>query len=206
VRDTPCSRRALIKAGALGLVALTVPGCGPAVEAMGTTGGQGTSASTGGDTGTTGGGSSGSTGGTGTGGGTGGSGSTGGTTTGGLSCTPTTSCAAANANTLVLALADYPELAYVGGSVALTDARYRDPYCRLHGLVIIRTSATEFSAVSSSCTHQCCTVSNTGTELFCPCHGSIFDYQGNVLRGPAPRALPTIPVCFDGCSIFVQLA
>ena len=44
-------------------------------------------------------------------------------------------------------------------------------------------------ALSSICTHLGCLV-NYNTDLFeCPCHGSKFDLNGNVLNGPALQPL-----------------
>jgi len=44
-------------------------------------------------------------------------------------------------------------------------------------------------ALNLVCTHLGCTVNVTATGLVCPCHGSRFDRQGNVLEGPADRPL-----------------
>jgi Rieske Fe-S protein len=44
-------------------------------------------------------------------------------------------------------------------------------------------------ALDLTCTHLGCTVTVTPTELVCPCHGSRFDRQGQVLEGPAQRPL-----------------
>ncbi len=51
--------------------------------------------------------------------------------------------------------------------------------------------ATEegISAVSLVCTHLGCLVKLTEDGFDCPCHGSKFDDQGEVVAGPAPRAL-----------------
>lgn len=45
--------------------------------------------------------------------------------------------------------------------------------------------------VSSVCTHLGCTVQwkAENENFFCPCHGSIFSKDGQVKKGPAPRAL-----------------
>ena len=45
-------------------------------------------------------------------------------------------------------------------------------------------------ALSAVCTHLGCTVTRTGQELTCPCHGSRFSAQGLNLAGPALRPLP----------------
>lgn len=44
-------------------------------------------------------------------------------------------------------------------------------------------------ALSLICTHLGCTVTVTPADIVCPCHGSRFDRQGRVLRGPAARPL-----------------
>ncbi len=51
--------------------------------------------------------------------------------------------------------------------------------------------ATEegISAVSLVCTHLGCIVKLAEDGFDCPCHGSKFDAQGEVVTGPAPRAL-----------------
>ncbi len=48
----------------------------------------------------------------------------------------------------------------------------------------------KFRALSSICTHLGCTVNRANHGYHCPCHGSVFDDQGRVKSGPAPRSLP----------------
>jgi Rieske Fe-S protein len=43
--------------------------------------------------------------------------------------------------------------------------------------------------VSAICTHLGCTVNQTDKGFHCPCHGSLFDPNGAVVGGPAPRSL-----------------
>lgn len=58
------------------------------------------------------------------------------------------------------------------------------------GIVFI-TKAGELRALSAVCTHAACTVRwQDEQELFCPCHGSRFNDQGQVLNGPATEPLP----------------
>ena len=52
-----------------------------------------------------------------------------------------------------------------------------------------------FHAVSAVCTHLGCIVAHSEQEGFaCPCHGSKFNQQGNVIGGPAPTGLPWLEV------------
>jgi Rieske Fe-S protein len=49
-----------------------------------------------------------------------------------------------------------------------------------------------FAALSLVCTHLGCTVDEQPGGFVCPCHGSRFDAQGQVLGGPAVRPLRTL--------------
>jgi len=51
-----------------------------------------------------------------------------------------------------------------------------------------------FYAISTTCTHLGCAVTRSSGGFACPCHGSRFDGKGNVVAGPAPRALPWLEV------------
>jgi len=52
------------------------------------------------------------------------------------------------------------------------------------------------TALDDRCTHLGCRQKwNPARQLFeCPCHGSEFDIEGNVKRGPATRSLPKLHV------------
>ncbi|RJR29902.1 MAG: ubiquinol-cytochrome c reductase iron-sulfur subunit [Desulfobacteraceae bacterium] len=54
----------------------------------------------------------------------------------------------------------------------------------------------DFQAISARCTHLGCTVAfhEGKKEFHCPCHGSIFDENGNRLSGPAKKSLPLLAV------------
>ena len=52
-----------------------------------------------------------------------------------------------------------------------------------------------FHAISTVCTHLGCIVSHSEEEGFaCPCHGSKFAPDGEVIGGPAPTGLPWLEV------------
>lgn len=56
-------------------------------------------------------------------------------------------------------------------------------------------------ALSLICTHAGCDISVDGAvssgSIQCFCHGSVFDGEGNVVRGPASRPLPHLVVTTD---------
>ncbi len=54
-------------------------------------------------------------------------------------------------------------------------------------------------ALSAVCTHLGCITRYLSDEnvIACPCHGSRFDLEGNVVHGPAPRPLPWLEVKAD---------
>ena len=57
-------------------------------------------------------------------------------------------------------------------------------------------------ALSAVCTHLGCITRYHSDEgiIACPCHGSRFDLEGNVVHGPAPRPLPWIEVREDAAA------
>jgi Rieske Fe-S protein len=50
-------------------------------------------------------------------------------------------------------------------------------------------AGTGFVALSLLCTHLGCTVDEDPNGFTCPCHGSRYDSEGRVIRGPAARPL-----------------
>jgi cytochrome b6-f complex iron-sulfur subunit len=70
--------------------------------------------------------------------------------------------------------------------------------------VFLGRDADGLYAVSAACTHAGCMLDSTGPsgaeKLSCPCHGSLFDANGAVLRGPANTPLPhfQVVVAADG--------
>ncbi|MDD9910240.1 MAG: ubiquinol-cytochrome c reductase iron-sulfur subunit [Ahrensia sp.] len=57
----------------------------------------------------------------------------------------------------------------------------------------------EWTIVAANCTHLGCVPTKVETGLegwVCPCHGSIFDAVGRVMKGPAPTNLPLPPYNF----------
>jgi Rieske Fe-S protein len=70
--------------------------------------------------------------------------------------------------------------------------------------VILGRDAGGLYAMSAACTHAGCLLSVNGAtgaeDLYCPCHGSLFDANGGVTRGPArdPLTHYRVEVATDG--------
>ena len=72
-------------------------------------------------------------------------------------------------------------------------------------LVLSRGADGSFRALSSRCTHLGCQVRPTRRFLTCPCHGSTFDMEGRVVRGPAPKPLPGYRVVETGNALEINV-
>jgi len=62
----------------------------------------------------------------------------------------------------------------------------------------------KFRAFSRVCTHlQCAIVWEGSSKTFvCPCHAAVFDANGKVVSGPAPKPLPEVKISVDGGKIY----
>jgi Rieske Fe-S protein len=56
-------------------------------------------------------------------------------------------------------------------------------------VIVTRPTEGEAVAFSAACTHQGCTVAPDDEQLSCPCHGSQFELDGTVKKGPADKDL-----------------
>lgn len=97
-----------------------------------------------------------------------------------------------------IALADFPELANPEGAIKVHPAGHEEP-------IYVLASAGGYTAVSPICTHRGCTVDVNGQRLVCPCHGSTYDRDGRVLKGPAQRSLTRYRVERSGDDLVVEL-
>lgn len=98
-----------------------------------------------------------------------------------------------------LSLRQHPELAEPRGSLRLMPEGWEDP------VYLLALERGGFAAVSSTCTHRGCTVDIGGPGLSCPCHGSQYDREGRVMRGPASRALTRYPVHVEGDELVIEV-
>lgn len=76
------------------------------------------------------------------------------------------------------------------------------------GFYLVRLENGGFLALSRQCTHLGCTVpwNDDEKKFICPCHASVFDITGNVIKSPAPRALDLHPVKIDNNMVLVDSA
>lgn len=62
-------------------------------------------------------------------------------------------------------------------------------------------------ALDSTCTHLGCrTRFNTESkQIECPCHGGVYDVNGNVVSGPPPAALRSLDTRIENGQVMVQV-
>jgi len=75
-------------------------------------------------------------------------------------------------------------------------------------LYISRLDDGGFLAISRKCTHLGCAVPWIAErkQFECPCHASVFDNTGNVIKAPAPRALDLFAVSFKRDKVIVDIS
>ncbi len=58
-------------------------------------------------------------------------------------------------------------------------------------IFVFRDRDKGFAAASAVCTHLGCTINHSSSDgrFHCPCHGSVFNADGEVQHGPAPKPL-----------------
>ncbi len=95
---------------------------------------------------------------------------------------------------------EYAKLAQPGGALKIPN-----PHDKKKPIIVSRTSETTVSAFSSKCTHWGCQVPLPANgEIKCPCHGSIFDASGKVIKGPAHKNLYSFSATLDGSIITIK--
>lgn len=95
----------------------------------------------------------------------------------------------------------------IAAASELTEGEMKD-YAPVDGRIAAAEDGAnpEWVIVSATCTHLGCvpnTVDNAPEGWFCPCHGSVFDMTGRILRGPAPINLPLPPYVFADATTLV---
>jgi cytochrome b6-f complex iron-sulfur subunit len=101
-----------------------------------------------------------------------------------------------------------------GTAVLTIDAA--SPLAPVGGMALVRSSTGEFlvtrvsqdscTAVTAVCTHEACTVTGfEGQTFVCPCHGSQYNTNGSVVRGPATQPLRQYPTQFAGGVLMISV-
>lgn len=103
--------------------------------------------------------------------------------------------------TLTLDLTQIPELAEPGGAVRLEDDRVPEP------LLIFHSEDGDYYVYLNKCTHGKRRIDPVGGKLECTSISqSTFDYEGEVLSGPAKSSLTSYAVALDGDQLAITLA
>lgn len=101
---------------------------------------------------------------------------------------------------VVVPRAEFDLLAAERGAIRVESASLPEP------VVLFADPAGGFRAIGTTCTHQQCAVRPGGGFLRCACHGSTFDLDGKVVRGPAAQPLARYDVIADGDTIRIAAA
>jgi quinol---cytochrome c reductase iron-sulfur subunit, bacillus type len=74
-------------------------------------------------------------------------------------------------------------------------------------VVYLVKSGDRVRALHSTCTHLGCRTSydRDTRRILCPCHGGVYDVQGNVIAGPPPAALQGLSTRVENDSVLVRL-
>jgi menaquinol-cytochrome c reductase iron-sulfur subunit len=75
-----------------------------------------------------------------------------------------------------------------------------------HSVWAVKHSASDVTVFSPICPHLGCHYHwDAQAEHFeCPCHGSVFDIDGKVVAGPAPRPLDNLPNKIENGELWVE--
>lgn len=92
-----------------------------------------------------------------------------------------------------------PELTTIGDGIQLNAQELDYP------VLLIKVNNDRFVALSTECMHLGCTVKKQPSVIRCPCHGSVYSLEGEVLRGPTEHPLKQFPIRMDETLAEIQL-
>jgi menaquinol-cytochrome c reductase iron-sulfur subunit len=74
-------------------------------------------------------------------------------------------------------------------------------------VIYLVKTGNEVKALDSTCTHLGCrTRFNSETkQIECPCHGGVYDVNGNVISGPPPEPLRSLATRVENGQVMVQV-
>ena len=61
------------------------------------------------------------------------------------------------------------------------------------------------TVLSIACTHLGCILNVENDKFICPCHGSMFELNGSVIKGPALKPLKHIKYTIENNNIIINL-
>ena len=72
---------------------------------------------------------------------------------------------------------------------------------------VVKTGDQDVKVLQSRCTHLGCQTGydRRAKKILCPCHGGVFDIQGNVLEGPPPAPLPPLEARIEDGQVMVRV-
>lgn len=76
----------------------------------------------------------------------------------------------------------------------------------VHEAVYVVKQGTTYKIFSNTCTHMECPVHWDPTlhQFLCPCHGGLYDINGNNVGGPPPKPLPQYVHRIDGTTLYIE--
>jgi quinol---cytochrome c reductase iron-sulfur subunit, bacillus type len=72
---------------------------------------------------------------------------------------------------------------------------------------LVKTGDQQVRAMHSTCTHLGCRTSYDAEtqRIICPCHGGVYDVDGQVVAGPPPSPLQRLNARIEGSQVMVQV-
>jgi menaquinol-cytochrome c reductase iron-sulfur subunit len=77
---------------------------------------------------------------------------------------------------------------------------------KVNAAVYVVKQNNSYKIFSNTCTHMECPVhwDDALRQFLCPCHGGLYDIDGNNVGGPPPKPLPQYVHRLDGTTLYVQ--
>jgi Rieske Fe-S protein len=72
---------------------------------------------------------------------------------------------------------------------------------------LVKTGENQVRAMHSTCTHLGCRTNydRESKRILCPCHGGVYDLQGQVIAGPPPAPLAALNTRIEDGHVLVQI-
>jgi cytochrome b6-f complex iron-sulfur subunit len=72
--------------------------------------------------------------------------------------------------------------------------------------LVSRNGASTFGALDAVCTHEGCTITGAAGDIYvCPCHGSRYSQNGQVVNGPAKANLRQYATSFSNGVVTISI-